>query len=251
VHEANPNDDFSKGQPNGAWFTTTHWTAVLAARDENSPTAVAARERLCISYWAPLYNYIRRDGHDSHDAQDLTQEFLNRFFQKQWLDHLTHRGGKFRSFLLTFLKHFLSDQRDRAKALKRGGGQTFVSIDAYEAEERTAIEPQDGVSPDQIYERRWALAVMEQAANALRDEYLAKDKGELFEILMDLQPGKHGERSYAEIGATLGMSEQAFKNVVHKMRRQYSEMIRIAIAQTVSSPAEIDEEIQYLMRVLG
>ncbi len=232
--------------PAGRVFVTTHWSVVLRAREKDSPDSQAARERLCRTYWAPLYAYIRRSGHKVEDAQDLTQEFLSRFLQGDGLDHLEDQRGKFRSFLLTFLKHFLSDERNRANAQKRGGGQQFISFDACGAEERDALGPVDGLSADQIYDRRWARAVMDEAARRLREEYAKRGKTGLFEQLKDLQPGEHGARGYAEIGAALGLTEQALKNAVHSFRRRYGELLRDEIAQTVDDPGQVEAEVQQL-----
>lgn len=238
-------------EPAGRVFVTTHWSVVLRAREKDSPDSATARERLCRTYWPPLYHYLRREGHSPQDAQDLTQEFLSRFLHQEWLDHLKDQRGKFRSFLLTFLKHFLSDQRDRANALKRGGGQTWISLDACEAEERDALGPVDGLSADQLYDRRWARAVMDEAARRLREEYAKRGKSELFEQLKDVQPGEHGPQSYAEAGGALGLTEQAVKNAVHRFRRRYGELLRDEIAQTVDDPGEVEAEVQHLMQIFA
>ena len=240
-------DNHGRGGP----FTATHWSLVLAAREKNTPSAAAALERLCHTYWPPLYAYIRRDGYSVEDAQDLTQEFLHRLIEKEWLDHLQDRRAKFRSFLLTLLKHFLSDQRDRTNAQKRGGGQPLIPLGAYEAEERATLEPADGLSPDQIYERRWAGAVLDEAARRLREEYVKRGKAELFDQLQDLPPGEHGARGYAEIGATLGLTEQAMKNAVHRFRRRYGGLLRDEIAQTVADPGEIEAEVRHLKQIFA
>ena len=238
-------------EPDRRVFVTTHWSVVLRARDKNSPDFHAARERLCRSYWPPLYHYLRREGHSLHDAQDLTQEFLSRFLDRDGLDHLKDQRGKFRSFLLTFLKHFLSDQRDRTNTQKRGGGQQIISLDACEAEERDALGPVDGLSADQIYDRRWARAVMDEAVRRLREEYAARGKTELFEQLKDLQPGEHGEKNYAEIGAAFGMTEQAIKNAKHAFNHRYAALLRNEIAETVADPSEIEAEVQHLKQVFA
>ena len=156
--------------PSGGVFATTHWSVVFTARDGDTSEALAALERLCRSYWKPVYAYIRRDGCQPADAQDLTQEFFRRFIEKEWLDHLQHRRGKFRSFLLTFLKHFLSDERDRAGAQKRGGGQAILSLDELQAEESHGFEPSGSLTADQVFERRWAQTMMERAVTRLRQE---------------------------------------------------------------------------------
>jgi len=232
-------------------FATTHWSVVLAAKRSDGLLADDALERLCRIYWPPLYAFIRREGYDAHEAQDLTQEFLSRFVQKEWLGHLQDQRGKFRSFLLTFLKHFLADQRVRASAQKRGGGQPLLSLDACEAEEREALGPVDDLSADQLYDRSWARAVMDETARRLREEYAARGRTALFEQLKELQPGEHGERSYAQIGATLGLTEQAVKNAVHCFRRRYGELLRDEIAQTVDGPGEVESELQHLKKVFA
>jgi RNA polymerase sigma-70 factor (ECF subfamily) len=237
--------------PGGRVFVTTHWSVVLSAREKDSPDSEAARERLCRTYWPPLYHYLRREGHSPHDAQDLTQEFLSRFLHRDGLDSLKDQRGKFRSFLLTFLKHFLSDQRDRANAQKRGGGQPFISLDACETEEREAVSPVDGLTADQLYDRRWARAVMAEAIKRLEAEYAARGKSALFAQLKDLQPGERGEKNYADIAALLGTTEQAIKNARHAFNRRYAELIREEIAQTVDDPAEVEAEVQHLLQVFS
>ena len=234
----------------GRVFATTHWSVVLAAQRADGLRADVALEKLCRSYWPPLYAYIRREGYGVHDAQDLTQEFLSRFIQKEWLGHLQDQRGKFRSFLLTFLKHFLSDERDKAGAQKRGGGKTLVSLDDTSAEERYLDAPANGLSPDQIFERRWAETEMERALSRLREEYEAGGKAALFEQLKEIQPGEHGEASYAEIGARLGLAEGTIASAVHRLRQRHREILRDEIAQTVARPEEIDEEIRNLLAIL-
>src|SRR5687768_13545663 len=193
-----PNSDFS-----GGVFATTHWSIVWRAKDAATAGADEALNKLCRTYWPPLYAYIRREGYDAAHAQDLTQEFLSRFIQKEWLNHLQDRRGKFRSFLLTFLKHFLSDERDKARAQKRGGGHTLISLDEFETEEGGGMVVADGLTPDQMFELRWAQTVMERTVARLRQEYIEEGRGELYEQLKDLRPGERTEPSYAEIGARL------------------------------------------------
>jgi RNA polymerase sigma-70 factor (ECF subfamily) len=234
----------------GGVFATTHWSVVLAAKSGDSPRADEAMEKLCRAYWPPLYAYIRREGHSATDAQDLTQEFFVRLLAKDYLQHLRHQEGKFRSFLLTFVKHFLSDERDKAGAQKRGGGKTFVSLDETLAEERSLEAPMNGLSPDQWYELRWAQWVMERALKRLREEYGTGGKAELFEQLKDIQPGEHGAASYAEIGARLGLARGTIASAVHRLRQRHREILREEIAQTVTRPEEIDEEIGNLLAVL-
>lgn len=235
----------------GGVFATTHWSVVLTARDGDSSEALAAMERLCRSYWRPAYAYIRRDGCPPADAQDLTQEFFRRFIEKEWIDHLQHTRGKFRSFLLTFLKHFLSDERDRAGAQKRGGGLTFLSLDELQAEESNLLQPSESLTADQVFERRWAQTMMEQAVARLQQEYIEEGKGELFHRLKDLQPGERGAQNYVDLGAALGLSEGAVKSAVHRLRLRYRDILRREIARTIGSAEEVDEEIRYLIQVLG
>lgn len=225
----------------------------MAARNSDSPRTVEALEKLCRTYWPPLYAYIRREGHDAHAAQDLTQEFFARLIEKDYLGHLQHQRGKFRSFLLTFLKHFLSDERDKATAQKRGGGKTVVSLDDTSVEERCFIEPAlaSGLSPDQVFERRWAETVLEKAAWRLREDYVARGQAALFDQMKDFQPGAHGPVSYKEFSAGLGMTESAIKSFMHRMRRYHREILREEIAHTVSRPEEVDEEIRYLLTLLS
>jgi RNA polymerase sigma-70 factor (ECF subfamily) len=232
-------------------FVDTHWSVVLAAKEEGSSRAAEAMEKLCRSYWRPLYAYIRREGHSPEEAEDLTQEFFARLLAKDYLRHLRHREGKFRSFLLTFVKRFLSDERDKAGAQKRGGGKTFFSLDETLAEEGYLSASVNGFSPDQIFDRRWAQTVMERGLSRLREEYVAGGKEALFEQLKDIQPGEHGESSYADIGARLGLAEGTVKSAVHRLRLRHREVLREEIAQTVARPEEIDEEIRNLLTVLS
>jgi RNA polymerase sigma factor (sigma-70 family) len=248
---ATPDAAPRNAQGSAAWFTTTHWTVVLQAREPDPARSRDALEKLCRTYWPPLYAYIRRQGYRPEDAQDLTQEFFSRLLQKEWLDRLHHQRGKFRSFLLTFLKHFLSDERDRAHAQKRGGGQQALPLDEANAEERYNIEAVDSLTAEQLYERRWAQTLLEQAVGRLRAEYFAEDKGALYDTLKDLQPGERGDVTYVELAARLGMSEAGIKSAVHRLRQRHREILREEIANTVSSPAEIDEEIRHLISVLG
>jgi RNA polymerase sigma factor (sigma-70 family) len=236
---------------NAQWFATTHWSVVLAAKQGDSAQAAAALEKLCRAYWSPLYAYIRRDGCDRTEAQDLTQEFFARLLDRAYLQHLCHQQGKFRSFLLAYLKNFLSEQRRRARAQKRGGAYEFVSIDAAVGEEGYLLEPVDELTPDQVFERRWAQATMQAALNRLREEYAARDQTALFERLQDYQPREHGGRSYAQLGDDLAMTEAAIKSAVQRMRHRHRELLREVIAQTVTRPEEIEEELRYFRAVLG
>ena len=236
---------------NAHWFATTHWSVVLAAREDDSVQGAQAMERLCRAYWPPLYAYIRRDGHDATEAQDLTQDFFARLLARDYLQRLQHREGKFRSFLLAYLKNFLSEQRRKAGAQKRGGGQVFVSLDATVGEEGYHLEPVDDLTPDQVFERRWAQAVVQTALDRLREEYALRGQGALFQRLQDYQPRESGGKSYAQLGDELGMTEAAVKSAVQRMRQRHRELLREEVAQTVTRPEEVEEELRHFRALLG
>jgi RNA polymerase sigma-70 factor (ECF subfamily) len=233
------------------WFATTHWSVVLAARQGDSSEAAGALEKLCRTYWPPLYAYIRRDGCDKTEAQDLTQEFFARLLSRDYLQQLRHREGKFRSFLLAYLKNFLSEQRRRAGAQKRGGDCVFVSLDAPAGEEGYLLEPVDELTPDQVFERRWAQAILQTALDRLREEFTGRGQSVLFERLQDFQPREAGGLSYAQLGDDLGMTEAAIKSAVQRMRERHRELLREEIAQTVARPEEIEEELRHFRAVLA
>jgi len=240
-----------KSRTSGAWFTTTHWSVVLTARDLSSPKAAEALEKLCHAYWRPLYAYIRREGHRTEEAQDLTQEFFRWLLEKNQLAHLKHQDGKFRNFILTLLKNFLSDERDKASALKRGGGKALISLDEFATEDGHPFEPVDSLTPDQVFERRWAQTLMDRAVKRLQEEYTADGKAALFDALKDLQPGQHGPSGYAELGVRLGLSEGGVKSAVHRFRRRHREILREEISHTVKRPEEVEEEIRHLIEIVG
>ena len=239
------------GPAGGSWFTTTHWSVVLAAGESASPNAREALETLCRAYWYPLYAFVRRQGYAPPDAQDLTQAFFARVLEKDYLAQVQREKGKFRSFLLGCLRHFLSDERDRAQALKRGGGQILISLDAPSPEDQYRLEPADDMTADKLFERRWALTLLEQARGLLRDEYVRAGKAELYEKLLIFEAGDKGAPSYAEVAAQLGITESAMKSAVFRLRQRYRELVRTEIAHTVADPAEIDEEIRHLIAVIG
>jgi RNA polymerase sigma-70 factor (ECF subfamily) len=233
------------------WFAATHWSVVLAAKNRESPDAVQAMEKLCRAYWPPLYAYIRRDGHDATEAQDLTQDFFARLLARDYLQHLHHQQGKFRSFLLAYLKNFLSEQRRKVGTQKRGGGCVFVSLGEPAGEDGYLLEPVDELTPDQVFERRWAQAVLQKALDRLREEFLARGQGALFELLQDYQPREPGGRSYAQLGDELAMTEAAVKSAVQRMRQRHRELLREEIAHTVTRPEEIEEELRYFRSLLS
>jgi len=237
--------------PHSPVFATTHWSVVLAAGDGNSPEAAAALEELCRGYWFPLYAYARRSGQDVPAAEDLTQEFFARLLQKDYLRVADRRRGRFRWFLLTAFKCFLANEWDRERALKRGGGQRPIPLDALTAEQRYQLEPADRHTADLIFERRWAMTLLEAARTRLQSEFTAAGKSDRFNLLEGSLPGERVEKTYAELGQELGMSEGAVKTEVHRMKRRYAELMREEVARTVADPAEVDLELRHLIDVLG
>ncbi len=221
----------------------------MAARDGDTTQARKALAHLCESYWYPLYAFVRREGHAAHDAQDLTQEFFARLLEKHWLEAVDPGKGKFRSFLLAAMRHFLANEWDRFRRVKRGGGQVPLSLDAVTAEERYALEPVDRMSADRIYERRWALTLLEQVLTRLRREFIAAGKGKLFD---ELKPALTGEKAdYGAIAARFNLHEGAVRVAAHRLRVRYRELVRAEIAETLSTEAEIDGEIQHLFAALA
>jgi RNA polymerase sigma-70 factor (ECF subfamily) len=226
-------------------FCPTRWSIVLAARGPDSARGTAALEQLCSSYWHPLYSYIRRRGHSPEDAQDLTQTFFARLLEKRWLDAVAPEKGRFRAFLLAAVKHFLANEWDRSQAQKRGGGVVHVSMDA---ETRYLREPADQLTPERLFDRQWALALLETVLTKLSAQHDTADKHRLFEALRDTLTGDQPENGYAELGRTLGLTEGAVKVAVHRLRKRYRELLRAEIAQTVSDPAQVGDELRALFR---
>jgi RNA polymerase sigma-70 factor (ECF subfamily) len=223
---------------------------VLAAGDTESPESKQALELLCRTYWYPLYAYVRRKGYGAQDAQELTQEFFARLLARNYLNVADRNRGKFRSFLLGSLEHFLARQWTKAHAQKRGGGRVALSLDDATAENRYLLEPAHELTAEKIFDRRFATTLLDQAMARLRDECASNNKGDLFAKVEGHLSGEKGESSYAEIAAALNMSEGAVKVAVHRLRQRYGELIRAEIAQTVTTPGEADEELQYLFTVL-
>ena len=231
-------------------FPTTHWSAVLAARNQYTPESQRALENLCETYWYPLYAYIRRQGYPADQAQDLTQGFLLRFLEKSYLQDVQRERGRFRSFLLASLQHFLSNERDRERAKKRGGGAALLPLVLETAERRYTLEPPDNVTPEKIFERQWAVAVLEQVHSELRLEFERAGKAHVFGYISAFLTGDEPP-SYAEVSASLEVSEGAARVAVHRLRRRYGQLLRAALSQTVSSPDEIDDEIRFLQAALS
>lgn len=232
-------------------FATTHWSVVLQAGRNDSPQASEALEQLCRQYWYPLYAFVRRYGHDIHTAQDLTQEFFRKVLERNYLGIADRRRGKFRWFLLAAFKGFLANEWDRVRAQKRGGGQQPIALDGLTAEQRYRLEPADEVSADRIYDRRWALTLLESVRDKLREEYATAGKSARFELFEAYLPGEKPSCSYAEAGRQLGLSEGAVKVEVHRMKKRYGELLRAEVAMTVANPEEVEEEIRYLIDVLA
>jgi RNA polymerase sigma-70 factor (ECF subfamily) len=232
-------------------FATTQWTVVLTAGRGGSASASAALERLCQTYWYPLYGYVRRCGHSPEDSQDLTQAFFARLLGGQWIGRADREKGKFRSFLLSALKCFLADDWDRARAKKRGGGVAPLPLQFDTAETRFGHEPVDNTTPEQLYERRWALALLEEVLRRLASEYAKADRESFFAELKPCLVGDRAALSYSALAVKLGVSESALKSMAHRMRLRYRELLREEIANTVGSPAEVDAELRHLFGILG
>ena len=245
--------DFELNAPRAeaAQFNTTHWSVVLAAGQADSPRATEALEKLCRAYWYPLYVYVRRQGNSPEDAEDLTQNFFTHLLQKNYLAKADPDRGKFRTFLLGSLKNFLVNEWKRASRLKRGGDMTLLSFDADQAEERYAGEPMDESDPDHAYERRWAVALIEQVLTGLRQEYAAADKAPLFEELKGFIWGEKSSASLAEIGGRLNLAEGTVKVALHRLRQRFRELLRAEVAHTVARPEDIDGELRHLIAVVS
>jgi RNA polymerase sigma-70 factor (ECF subfamily) len=230
----------------GDYFATTRWTVVLAAGQQKSPLVDMALEDLCRTYWYPLYAYVRHHGHSKEDAEDLTQAFFARFLEKNYLEGLRSEKGKFRAFLLAALKHFLANEWDRAGRQKRGGGMTPISLDWQDADTRYHVEPADHLSPDKLYDRAWAVTLLERVIVRLRDESSGEGKAKLFEALKPFLMVGKSAIPYPQAAAELGMAEGAVRVAVHRLRRRYRELLREEITQTLSDPAQVEEELRAL-----
>jgi RNA polymerase sigma factor (sigma-70 family) len=231
-------------------FATTHWSVVLQAGQPGAPGYQQALETLCRGYWFPLYVYLRRHGYDSHQAEDYTQAFFCRVLEKQVLRSADSKRGRFRSFLLATLKNFLADERDRARAQKRGGGRKLLSIDFNEAENQYALEPAERLSPEKLFDKSWALTVLERTMACLKTELARKNKKELFDHLKIYLTAEKGSIPYRDKAAELNMTEAAVRTAVHRLRRHYRKSLRDEIAQTVATEDQIDEEIDDLFAAL-
>ena len=223
---------------------------MLAAGHSSVAGAQEALETLCRTYWYPLYVYVRRQGQSPHDAQDLTQEFFARLLEKKYLRLADPDRGKFRAFLLKSLKHFLVNEWEKARTQKRGGGQCVIPLDADIAESRYVAEPAQALTLDQVYEKRWAVTLIEGVLARLRESYASDGRLLVFEALKVFIWGDQATLSYAELAPNLGLTEGAVKVAAHRLRGRYREFLREEIAKTVATPGEVDEELQHLIAVL-
>jgi RNA polymerase sigma-70 factor (ECF subfamily) len=231
-------------------FATTQWSVVRAVGLENSQAANSALQELCQIYWYPLYTYVRRQGHNADAAADLTQAFFADLLMRDDLKKVDPELGKFRSFLLAAMKHFLMNQWNKAKAQKRGGGKSPLSLDFGEADNRYRLEPSHAKTPELIYQKQWAKTLLERVQKSLRSEFADRGKAHQFDKLQKFLAGKNEDETLATAAAQLNMSEVAVKVSLHRMRQRFGELLRTEIQQTVSTPEEIDSEIQQLFEVL-
>jgi RNA polymerase sigma factor (sigma-70 family) len=251
THELSPADPTSATGMKGDVFATTHWTVVMTAGRGSSPAAEVALEELCRTYWFPLYVYVRRQTPTREDAEDLTQAFFARFLEKNYLEKLTSQKGKFRAFLLAALKHFLANEWDRANRQKRGGGVMPLSLDWQDADARYRVEPADNSSPDKLYDRAWAVTLLERVLARLRDEHATADRVALFGQLKGFLMVGTSAIPYGEAAARLSVSEGTVRVAVHRLRRRYRDLLRQEIGQTLSDAAQIEEEMRTLFRAFG
>jgi RNA polymerase sigma-70 factor (ECF subfamily) len=230
----------------------TLWSVVLAAGSTHTEIARPALQRLCETYWFPLYAFARRQGFHAEDAEDIVQGFFASLLEHNGLARVDRAKGRFRSFLLASLRHYISNFRDHRTAQKRGGGQELVSLDAAAAEERYHLEPaDDGLTPERAFDRQWALALLDRALGRLRDEHAAADKTAHFAALQETLTGDRVAGGYAVLGAKLHMSEGAVKVAVHRLRQRYRDILREEVAATTSSPGEDEDELKTLLDALG
>ncbi len=230
-------------------FTTTHWSVVLEAQGQ-SPAAQEALEKLCRTYWRPVYGFIRRQGTRTQEAEDLTQGFFSLLLERRDFDAVRKEKGRLRSYLLTSLKHFLASEQRRAMTLKRGKGQRLIPLEELRANERGELEPTDPLTADRLYERRWALTLMEQVLRRLKDEYCAAGNVALFDSLKQLLPDELGAPSRAEIALQLGMTDNALRQAFHRFRQRYQFLLREEIGHTVAVASDVEDELRHLISVL-
>ena len=230
-------------------FPTTRWTLVVAAADPARTEARSALVSLCEAYWYPIYAYTRRRGYTADQTDDLTQEFFVRVLNGRYLDRAAPDKGRFRAFMLTSLKFFLADEGDRSRAQKRGGGK-LLSLEFSSGEERYRREPVDNETPERIFERRWALSMLDRVIDRLRDEFVQHERLDHFDRLKVFLLDRD-DRSYAALAREMGTSEGALKVAIHRLRKRYRDLFRQEIAETVSDPADVESELRYLVAALA
>ena len=230
-------------------FTTTHWSVVLEAQGQ-SPAAQAALENLCRTYWRPVYGFIRRQNIRNQEAEDLTQGFFLLLLERRDFDAVRKEKGRLRSYLLTSVKHFLASEQRRAMTLKRGKGQRLIPLEEFGANERVRMEPADALSADRLYERRWALTLMEHVLRRLKDEYCTAGNTVLFDLLKQLLPDEAEAQSRAEIASQLGMTDNALRQAYHRFRHRYQLLLREEISHTVAVASDVEDELRHLITVL-
>jgi RNA polymerase sigma factor (sigma-70 family) len=233
----------------GIAFTTTHWSVVLEAQGE-SPAAQEALEKLCRTYWRPIFSFLQRKNFRPEEAEDITQGFFASLFERGSLNAARKEKGRLRSYLLAALKYFLADEQRRAMAIKRGKGQRLIPLEELRADERITMEPTDPVTAEMIYERRWASTVLERVLTRLKDEYRVAGNAALFDSLKKLLPDEPGAPSQAEIATELGMNENAVRQAFHRFRQRYQSLLREEIAHTVATPGDIEDELRHLIAVV-
>jgi RNA polymerase sigma factor (sigma-70 family) len=243
-------EESSRNNPRSC-FVTTRWSVILAAGQDDSSIARSALEKLCGAYWYPLYVFVRRLGRSPHDAEDLVQSFFAQAIEKNFVAAADPEKGRFRSFLLIALKRFMANEWHKARALKRGGATTPLALDGLTAEQRYAVEPTERLTAEQLFERRWALTLLDRALERLRIEQMETGDGKRFETLKETLTMHRGGTPYAQLGAELGLAEGAVKVAVHRLRQRYREILEMEIADTVASPTDVDAERRYLLEVLG
>lgn len=230
-------------------FRTTRWSLIRAAQAD-SPAARDALAALCGAYWYPLYAYVRRRGYDAPEAQDLTQEFFVRFLEREDVQTVSEERGRFRAFLLAAMKHFLANEWDRQQAQKRGGGQALLSLDFAAAEDRYRFDPADDLTPERLFEQRWALSLLDEVMTRLRREFAASGREAEFDVLKQFLIGTQPAETYGQIAAERGTTEGAVKVAVHRLRRSYRDLLREEIARTVDGPEDVEDEIRALFAAL-
>jgi DNA-directed RNA polymerase specialized sigma24 family protein len=243
--------DVQSQAPGGGLFVTTHWSVVLAARDKTAPGCTQALEILCQTYWYPLYAFVRSSGYSPPDAQDLTQAFFARLLEKDYLRTVGPEKGRFRTFLKFALKRFLTNEWVRLRAGKRGGGHVHLSFDTTFGEARFREDLVDGLNPDSVYDRQWALTLLGKSLERLENEYKTAGKTSEWRHLKPHLMAERGTIPYAEIAAALQTTEGAARVAVHRLRRRFREVFRQVIAETLSAPQEIEEEVRYILQVLS